>query len=261
MDSSPKKEKVLIIEANADFATRVSDELKKHGYSPVVVADGALGLKTIYDSMPHLILVDIVLPSMTGYEILDKKNAEPLLAKIPVFLLSTQGVPINMQLIPQGSVKEYILDLHADPHEVLKKVNACFGYSTNDIDVPIVHGGKKIVWVEDDKLIGTILAKKLIASGFDLFHAKNGDEALEALKTTMPDAIVLDLLIPGLNGFDILQRVKATPALAKVPVMILSNLNKQSDIDRAKALGANKFVVKAAASLDQIVSEIRAICK
>ncbi|MBP6858784.1 MAG: response regulator [Candidatus Pacebacteria bacterium] len=261
MDSSPKKEKILIIEANADFAAHVSDELKKHGYSPTIVSDGALGLKAIYDSMPHLILVDIVLPGMTGYEILEKKNAEPLLAKIPVFLLSTQGVPINMQLIPQGSVKEYILDLHADPHEVLKKVNACFGYSTNDIDVPIVQGGKKIVWVEDDKLIGTILAKKLIASGFDLFHAKNGEEALEALKTIMPDAIVLDLLIPGLNGFDILQRVKATPALAKVPVMILSNLNKQSDIDRAKALGANKFVVKAAASLDQIVAEIRAICK
>lgn len=258
MDNAPKKEKVLIIEANTDFAARVSDELKKAGYATTIVSDGSVGLQAIYDGMPHLILVDIVLPSMTGYEILEKKAAEPLLSRIPVFLLSTQGVPINMRLVPQGSVREFILDLHADPHEILKKVDACFGYTTPDPETSALHG-KKILWVEDDKLIGTILAKKLIASGFDLIHAKNSDEAFESLKVTVPDAIVLDLLIPGLNGFDILQRIKATPALAKVPVMILSNLNKQSDIDRARVLGAQKFVVKAAASLDQIVTDIRSL--
>ncbi|MEK7641368.1 MAG: response regulator [Patescibacteria group bacterium] len=262
MNPTPKKEKILIIEANGEFATRVSDALKKEGYTVNVVTDGAEGLKAIYDTMPHLILVDIVLPTMTGYEIIEKKAAESLLAKIPVFLLSTQGVPINMRLVPQGAVKEFILDLHADASEILKKVNAEFGYGSNDLGIAATPGDKKkILWVEDDKLIGTILAKKLIASGFDLFHAKNGDEALEALKTIVPDAVVLDLLMPGMNGFDILQKVRAAPATNKVPVMILSNLNKQSDIDRAQTLGAQKFLVKAATSLDQIVVEIRALCK
>jgi DNA-binding response OmpR family regulator len=261
MNPTPKKEKILIIEANAEFATRVSDVLRNEGYAVSIVLDGALGLKAIYDTMPHLILVDVVLPTMTGYEIIEKKSAEPLLAKIPVFLLSTQGVPINMRLVPQGAVKEFILDLHADAGEILKKVNVEFGYQSNDLGMQATSGDKKkILWVEDDKLIGTILAKKLISSGFDLFHAKNGTEAFEGLKAMVPDVIVLDLLIPGMNGFDILQNVKTIPALSKVPVMILSNLNKQSDIDRARKLGAQKFLVKAATSLDQIVAEIRAIC-
>lgn len=262
MDTTPKKEKILIIEADTNFADRIVEALKKEGYQTFLQKDGTEGMKAIYDLMPHLILVDITLPGTDGYAILEQKSAENLLASIPTFLLSTQGVPINMQRIPQGSVKEFILDLHADTGEIVKRINTVFGYADLGTSMTAPSGDKKkIVWVEDDKLIGTILAKKLIASGFDLFHAKNGDEAFTALNTTMPDAIVLDLLIPGMNGFEVLQKIKTIDKLKHVPVMILSNLNKQSDIERARLLGAQKFLVKAAASLDQIVAEIRELAK
>ena len=66
--------------------------------------------------------------------------------------------------------------------------------------------------------------------------------------------------MPGMSGFDILQKIKADPRLKDVPTMILSNLNKQTDIERAKILGAKKFLVKAAASLDQIVGEVKDLC-
>ena len=63
---------------------------------------------------------------------------------------------------------------------------------------------KKILWVEDDKLIGNILSKKLLSSGFDLIFTKSGVEALEHLKHVIPDIIIVDILLPGMNGFDIL---------------------------------------------------------
>jgi CheY-like chemotaxis protein len=261
MSATPKKEKILVIEGEAAFGGRVVEALKKEGYIASLATDGTAGLKLIYDTLPHLILVDLVLPGMDGYQILEKKHSEPLLTKIPVFLLSTQGVPINMARVPQGAVKEYILDLHADTHEIVKRVNGLFGYAMSDETSGASGAKKKIVWVEDDKLIGTILGKKLLASGFDLMHAKNGQEALQYLSENVPDAIVLDLLMPGMSGFDILQKVKMDPRLKNVPSMILSNLNKQSDIERAKVLGAQKFLVKAAASLDQIVEEVRDLSK
>ncbi len=260
MSSGSKKEKILVIEGETAFGGRVVEALKKEGYSASLAADGTTGLKLIYDTLPHLILVDVVLPGMDGYQILEKKQAETLLAKIPVFLLSTQGVPINMARVPQGAVREFILDLHADTREIIRRVNRLFGYPDSSAEES-TGTKKKLVWVEDDKLIGTILSKKLIASGFDLFHAKNGQDALQYLSENVPDAIVLDLLMPGMSGFDILQKVKADPRLKTVPSMILSNLNKQSDIERAKVLGAQKFLVKAAASLDQIVQEVRDLCK
>jgi CheY-like chemotaxis protein len=257
-----KKEKILVIESDAAFGERISDALKAEGYFVSLQKDGAEGLKAMYDTLPHLIIIDIFVAGMDGYEILAKKSAEPLLAKIPVFLISTQSSPIDMHRVPQGSVKEFILDMHADIHEIVRLVNTQCGYDTQATPVAEpTTGKKKLFWLEDDKLIGTILAKKLIASGFELTHAQSGPEALEMLKTAQPDVIALDLLVPGMNGLDILQKIKADPRLKNVPSMILSNLNKQSDIERAKLLGAQKFLVKAATSLDQIVAEIKDLCK
>ena len=126
---------------------------------------------------------------------------------------------------------------------------------------PVTPKGPTILWVEDDKFITSILTKKFVSAGFNLIHAKNGEEALEFLKTVVPDALVLDLLMPGMNGFDLLQKVRMDERLRKVPAMILSNLSKPSDIEKAKMLGAEKFIVKAAVSLDQIIVEVRGICK
>ena len=103
-------------------------------------------------------------------------------------------------------------------------------------------------------------AQKLVAAGFELFHAKNGEEALEILKTVLPDVIAVDLILPGMSGFDILQKVNMDERLKKIPKMVLSNLSKPSDIEKAHALGATKFLVKAATSLDQIVAEVKGMC-
>jgi CheY-like chemotaxis protein len=218
----------------------------------------------MYDTMPHLILVDIDLPGIDGYSILEKKQAEPLLAKIPVFLMSTQGVPINMRDVPKDSVAEFIIALHADTGDIVEKIDRFFNHEAMSSQATAPDAGgekKKLLWVEDDKLIGTILAKKLVSAGFDLFHAKNGEEAMEALKASKPDAIVIDLLLPGMSGFDILQKINTDEVLKKIPCMVLSNLSKPSDIEKARILGAKKFLVKAATSLDQIVEEVRELYK
>lgn len=256
-----KKEKILIIEGDGAFGEKIAEALKKDGYSTNLIKNGPEGFKGIMDTMPHLVLLDVVLEGADSYDILEKKQAEPMLAKIPVFLLSTQGVPINMRRVPKGSVSEYLMALHMDPTEVVEKVNAQFGHKAVVAAPGSEAPKKKLLWVEDDKLIGTILSKKLINSGFDLFHAKNGEEAMEGLKESVPDGIVLDLVLPGMSGFDILQKIRDEERLKKVPVMILSNLSKQSDIERAKTMGAQKFLVKAAVSLDQIVEEVRGLCK
>lgn len=260
-----KKEKILIIESDVSFGQQVSDALKNDGYTTFLVKNGIEGLRTLMDNMPHLVLVDVSLDGIDGYEVLEKKQAEPLLAKIPVFLMSAQGVPINMQRVPQGSVVEFLMAIHSNPSDIVEKVDKHFGHDAVNISTADVAQGnevkKKLLWVEDDKLIGTILAKKLIASGFDLTHAKNGEEALTSLKQSIPDVIALDLLLPGMSGFDILQQVRMDERLKMVPVIILSNLSKPSDIDKAKMLGAQKFLVKAATSLDQIVAEIKSVHK
>lgn len=252
--------KILVIMGDGGFGEQVSEALRAQGYDPILVKNGTDGFKQMLESLPHLILLDVVLPEMDGYEVLEKRQNEPLLLKIPLFFISTQGVPINMRKVPEGSVTEFVVSYKADLSEIIAKVNRHFGVSVN---VNTEQGSnlssqskKKVLWVEDDKLISSILEKKFVSSGFDLAHARNGSEALEMIKTFIPDVIVLDLLLPGMSGFEILQEIKKDERMKNVPAMILSNLSKPSDLEKAKILGANRFLVKAATSLDQIVEEV-----
>lgn len=119
----------------------------------------------------------------------------------------------------------------------------------------------KILWIEDDKLISKILSQKFIDSDFDLINSKTAEEGLEILKTTTPDVIVLDIILPQMSGFEMLQRINSDPNLRNIPVVILSNTSNPSDISRAKQFGVKKFLVKAATSLDQIIAEVSEVCK
>src|SRR3990167_8038272 len=114
---SPSQEKVLVIEAESIVGDKIASCLRQEGYNVALVKNGVDGLKQIFDILPGLIILDITLPGLDGYDILDKKQAEPMLAKIPLFLLSTQGVPINMRRVPPGSVTEFIINLHEAPAE------------------------------------------------------------------------------------------------------------------------------------------------
>ena len=269
--STSKKEKALVIESDGPLGEKIAEALRTDGYTVHLVKNGTEGLKSIYDILPHLVLLDVVLEGADSYEILKQKQAEPMLAKIPVFLLSTKGVPINMHRVPDGSVTEYLMSLHMTPAKIVSRVNRHFGHETGQLaDAPDKPSNiaptnqaankqnmPKLLWVEDDKLIGKILSKKLIAAGFDLIQTKNGLEALASLKSRIPDIIMLDLLMPGMDGFTLLQEIKKDPGLAKVPLVVLSNLSKQSDRERAKILGVDRFLVKATISLDQICQELQ----
>jgi DNA-binding response OmpR family regulator len=256
-------QKVLIIEADGEFAGQLRDALTRQGYSPVVAQTGEEGLKAMLDTLPHVIIVGATLLSKDGYKVLEEKSKEPVLSKIPVFLISAEGEPITMEHVPQGSVSEFLLGPHARISNIISTINSYLANTTMPPQaVPESKSPKKkVLWVEDDKLIGTILAKKIISSGFELYHAKNGEEALQLLSQVTPDMIAVDLMLPGMSGFDILQKVQMDETKRKIPTMVLSNLSKPSDIEKARMLGAKKFLVKAATSLDQIVAEMKELCK
>ncbi len=122
------------------------------------------------------------------------------------------------------------------------------------------NGKKKILIVEDDRFLREIASQKLEADGFVVESATNGTEALEHLeKNARPDIIVLDLILPGISGFEVLEKVKQNAVLKDIPVVILSNLGQEEDIEKAKSLGATDYLVKAHFSFAEIIKKIREI--
>lgn len=114
---------------------------------------------------------------------------------------------------------------------------------------------KKVLIVEDERLIVKPLAMKLQLSGFEVNSAYNGAEALDLLEKEKFDIILLDLMMPKVDGFDVLSEMKKRGD--KTPVIIASNLNQEKDISRALELGVTSYYVKSDINLDGIVEKIR----
>ena len=118
---------------------------------------------------------------------------------------------------------------------------------------------ENILIVEDDKFLRELISKKLIGQGFKIDEAIDGEEGLKKLQELKPDLILLDLILPGLDGFDVLQRIKDDPSTASIPVLILSNLGQKDEIERGLKLGAVDFLVKAHFTPEEIVQKIKQV--
>ena len=115
----------------------------------------------------------------------------------------------------------------------------------------------KVLLIEDDKFLRTVLEKKLLAEGFKVISAVDGDEALEKIISDKPDIILLDIILPKKSGFLVLENIKKDPEFRKLPVIIISNLGQEEDIQKGLLLGAIEYFVKAKISLDDVVKKIK----
>lgn len=118
---------------------------------------------------------------------------------------------------------------------------------------------KKILVVEDDAFLIKAYQVKLAKSNFKVEIAKDGEEAMEKLKEFSPDLILLDLVMPKMDGFAVLEALRADEKLSQIPVMVASNLGQKEDIEKAKRLGAKGFVIKSDMSLDEILKKVSAL--
>jgi DNA-binding response OmpR family regulator len=121
---------------------------------------------------------------------------------------------------------------------------------------------KKILFIEDERILRVLLSKTLIQEGFEVDEAIDGEEAMEKLKKDQrPDLILLDLLLPGMSGYEVLSRIKKDPILESIPVIILSNLGQREEIEKGLKMGALDYLIKAHFTLDEIVAKIKNVFK
>ncbi|MFA6096816.1 MAG: response regulator [Candidatus Paceibacterota bacterium] len=117
----------------------------------------------------------------------------------------------------------------------------------------MAKNGKKILVVEDDKFLIKAYNIKFTKEGFNVVTAMDGVSGLDQAKSELPKLILLDLMLPKIDGFEFLKRMAQDEKIKNIPVIILSNLGQQSDKDKALSLGAKEYLIKADYSLDNII--------
>lgn len=117
----------------------------------------------------------------------------------------------------------------------------------------------KVLIIEDDKFMQAVYESALRQENIEVDIAEDGEDGLAKMKTTKPDLVLLDMILPNKNGFDILEERQQDPELEKIPVVVFSNLSQKADVDKAMALGATKYCPKGEYSVNQTVEEIKKI--
>lgn len=118
---------------------------------------------------------------------------------------------------------------------------------------------KNILIIEDDDFFRELIRKKLVSEGFEVAEAVDGEKGIEIIKESHPDLVILDLLLPSIDGFEVLSKVKSDATIAQTPFLVLSNLGQQEDIERGLRLGASDFLIKSQFDIDQIMDKVKGI--
>lgn len=287
-----EKKRIIIVEDDAVLRDVLAEKLQKSGYIVDTAQDGIVAMEKIHATKPDCVLLDILMPRKSGIEVLEDLHADPRLRDIPVIIISNSGQPVEIKRVQELGARELLIKAVFDPNEVLEKVEKVlaggymapqgeWGVRTQNVtgagaaeypeEKPTVaqaaervakataEGKVFILVIEDDKFLRELLVRKLSSEGFDVQNAIDAEAAFTILEERKPRVILCDLILPGIDGFEILRRIKADPKTADVPVVILSNLGQKEDLEKAMSLGAKDFMVKANFTLDEIVTKVRSM--
>ncbi len=249
--------RILIIEQDVFFGDVLNQKIQGAGHETFVVNNGAVAIEQIHLFKPDLVLLDMELTTSDGMTILKQKQQDASISSIPVITLSRSGDLSEIKATVDLNVKDYLVKAQLNLDELLTKIKTHLPKGAPKQGGAL--GGKTVMWVEDDQFLSDLISRKLSTQGCKLLYAKNGEDGLKLLESEKPDIIILDLLLPGISGFDVLQKIKSDAKTKTIPVIILSNYSQNNEIDRAKELGAERFLVKASIVLDDLVRELTSV--
>ena len=115
---------------------------------------------------------------------------------------------------------------------------------------------KKILLIEDEKIMIDLLKRKLNQEGYDVVVALDGEEGLKLLKETKPDLVLLDIVMPKLGGFEVMEEMNKDPELKKIPIIIVSNSGQPVELGRAKKLGAKDWLIKTEFDPQEVIDKV-----
>jgi diguanylate cyclase (GGDEF)-like protein len=232
--------KILVVEDNpiARKLTRVA--LEADGFSVSEAPDGHSAIDSVAHEIPDLILQDIVLPDIDGFALVRRLHALPGADKIPILALTGLITKSDEAKLPQASFSDYLFK-PIEPSFLVSTVRAHLAASRTSNDMP--GQGRVVLVVDNDPKQLKLLATYLANLGFGVATAKDGAEALAKAETTLPDALISDVLMPRLDGFELCMAIRKHPRLGKIPVLLLTNnYDDWADKQLAADIGANALV-------------------
>jgi PAS domain S-box-containing protein len=237
--------RVLIVDDDDDFRGLMRAQLSHAGYEVLDARDAASAFQIARAARPDVITVDLLMPGIDGWGFIDRLRQEEGLDKIPIVIVSGAAdaktdarLPIDVSVIAKGEGHDRLL---------------------REISLALAgRRGATILVAEDDADLRDVLSASLTRTGHRVLQARDGAEALAAIERDQVDLLVLDLVMPNIDGFEVLARLKDTAKGLTIPVIVVTGTDRSTTELQALRLGANVYLTKPieAAALTEEVTRL-----
>jgi PAS domain S-box-containing protein len=237
---------VLVIDDDATARDLVARFLEKQGLEVIGAADGAAGLKAARERHPDVITLDVVMPGQDGWAVLAALKSDPATADIPVVMLSV--VDERNLGFALGAADYLTKPIERDRLlRVLHKV----GRGRPEA------GARRVLVVEDDVATRAALRRAMEREGWDVVEAEHGRAALQRMVERAPDLVLLDLMMPEMNGFEFLEAMRERESWRTIPVVVITARELSDDDRRRLNGGVEQVVAKGGRGLDALAAAVR----
>ena len=234
---------ILVVDDDPSVRQLISRHLEQEGWKTVQASNATDALQLARESRPMLITLDIMMPDASGWWVLEKLKEDPQTAGIPVLVVT---IVEDQRLVFALGASDY-LGKPYDRGALIAKIHRL---------LPRLEG-KRVLVVDDDAEARTMLAKILNEERAEVVLATGGDEAMSLIAQAPPDLVLLDLMMPGMSGFEMVARLRAQPAGASIPVMIVSA--KELTAEDVLTLNGHvqRFVAKGSIEPEGLTNAVR----
>lgn len=244
-DTAPAQAaRVLVVEDDANAFDLIASALGSAGYYAIRARHGDEAIRLARDSRPAAVTLDLVLPGMDGWEVLKQLKNDVATRQLPVVIISmVDNHDLGMAL---GADDYFVKPVdRARLLDRLREITA--------------RRGKRLLVIDDDATVHTILDEDLSALGYAIDNAFCGEDGIRFAEERSPDVIILDLMMPGMSGFEVADSLKQNPRTANIPILVLTSKEISSDERALLHAKVSSFVQKGTTAKDQLVREIRRV--
>jgi CheY-like chemotaxis protein len=237
--------RVLVVDDDDDFRGMMRLQLEHAGYVVFDARDAASAIQIARTAKPDVITVDLVMPGLDGWSFIETLRKEETLAAIPIVVVSgaadakTSGQrPLDVSVVAKGEGTDRLM---------------------REISLALAgRRGATVLVAEDDADLRGVLTASLTRNGHRVVQARDGAEALAAIERERVDVLVLDLVMPNIDGFEVLARLKEMTKDVTIPVIVVTGTDRSSTELQALRLGANVYLTKPieAAALTEEVTRL-----
>jgi len=265
--------KILLVEDDTFIADIYKKKFESSGFEVVNITNGRSVLKVVEDQKFDIILLDLVIPEMSGLEVLKELRGPRYPAGLPIVIFSNLSNPEDRELAVELGANGFIPKTDFSPSQVVDEVNRYlrqFGEQNKNESRRLVKeeiktepteqvysGKKRILFIEDEEVFIDMFVRKLEDEGYEVVIERNGTQGLaRAQEEKNLDLIITDAMLPGINGKDLVAGIHQAKESSQIPIFVISASVDDDDMHDMLSAGATKAFLKTKIVPSQLADEV-----